>query len=156
MHSKNVMMAILVILSMVLFTSTTTNALVISNENNITDVDLDVQHTHYTIKDDIVLLHSLVGHIGIPIPENVQAELNELRVENKQNQKLERLSAFPNRNINDNGHSNAYADFFECNEQAQIALSTHSENYRYWEAFFKRNTVDDTIAVSASNRLTKN
>jgi len=47
----------------------------------------------------------------------------------------------------DNIHSSDIADFFECNEQAQLALSTHSENYRNWEAFFKRNSIDDTMAV---------
>jgi hypothetical protein len=146
MFAENVIMGIL---SIILISSTTTNALTFSNEKNITDVDLDVQNSHYTIRDNNVILQSLFGQIEIPIPETVQAEINAFKAENnqtKQNQKLARLSAYNNGNLN-NIHSNEFADFFECNEQAQIALSAHSENYRYWEAFFKRNTIDDTIAV---------
>lgn len=147
MFSRNAIMATLVILSIVLFISTT-NALVISNEKNINDI----QETNYTIRDDVVILHSLVGDIKIPIPEEIKAELNDRRVENSQNEEkpFERLTLFSNSKVDDNIHSNTFADFFECNEQAQVALSVHSENYRNWEAFFKRNSISDTIAVSMS------
>lgn len=135
MFSENAVIATLAILSMVLFTSTTTNALAIPNDEtaNITDVDLLNTHSHYKIKDNAVILDTLFGQIRIPIPDGVKAQ---------QNSKLMTRQGFF-----DNVHSNA-ADFFECNEQAQIALSTHSENYRNWEAFFKRNSVNDTFAVS--------
>lgn len=148
MFSRNAIMATLVILSIALFTSSTTNALAISNEKNINDM----QETNYTIRDDFVILHSLVGDIKIPIPEEIKAELNHSRVENSQNgEKLfEKLTLYSNSKVDDNIHSNTFADFFECNEQAQVALSVHSENYRNWEAFFKRNSISDTIAVSMS------
>lgn len=135
-------MATLVILSIVLFTSTT-NALAISNEKNSIN---DVQETNYTISDNVVILHSLVGDIKIPIPEEIKEELND----RKQNagKQFEKLTLYSNSHVNDNIHSNTFADFFECNEQAQVALSVHSENYRNWEAFFKRNSISDTIAVS--------
>jgi len=78
MFYENVTMATLVILAIVLLPSTTTNALAISNENNFSDVDvLDVQHTNYTIKDDNVILQSIVGQIEIPIPDKVKSKLNK-------------------------------------------------------------------------------
>lgn len=144
MFYENVIMATLVILSIVLLPSTMTNALAIPNENSVSDVELlNVQHTNYTIKDDSVVLHSIVGPIEIPIPDKVKSELSK-------KQTSENLRLFPNSNGYDTIHSNEVADFFECNEQAQIALSTHTENFRYWEAFFKRNSVENTMAVSMS------
>lgn len=145
MFFRNAIMATLAILLTVLLTSSTTNALAISNEKNINDM----QETNYTIRDDVVILHSLVGEIQIPIPEEIKAELNKRKAENIQNQekRFERLTFFGNSRMDDNIHSNT-ADFFECNEQAEVALSVHSENYRNWEAFFKRHSITDTMAVS--------
>lgn len=146
MFYETVIMATLAILSIVLLPSTMTNALAISNENNFSDVDLlDVQRTNYTIKDDNVILHSIFGQIEIPIPDKIKSELNKA-----EEQKSGKLRVFSNSMTYDNINSKEVADFFQCNEQAQVALSPHSENYRYWEAFFKRNSIDDTTAVSKS------
>lgn len=148
MFSRNAIMATLAILSIVLLTSSTTNALAISNENDITDV----QGKNYTIRDNFVILQSVVGEVKIPIPEEIQAELNDRRVQNSRNEekRFEKLTLFGKSRVDDNVHSNTFADFFECNEQAEVALSVHSDNYRNWEAFFKRNSISDTIAVSMS------
>lgn len=122
MFSKNAVVTTLVILSTVLFASTTTNGFVISNETNNTDIDLN--NKHFAIRDDVEIL-------------------NESRVDGSQNKQplMTRTNFFDANN----------GDFFECSEQAQIALSTHSESFRYWESFFKRNSLNDTIAVSMSS-----
>lgn len=143
MFSRNAKMATLAILSVILFTSSKVNALAISNEKAVDDV----QGTNYTIKDDAVILHSLFGDIEIPMPDDVKAVHNDRKAANNQNgEKLfERLTLFGN---SENAiRSKTYADFFECNEQAQVTLSVHSDNHRLWEAFFKRNSVSDTMAV---------
>lgn len=108
MLAENVIMAMSVILSIVLFTSTTTNAFAISNE------------THGS--DDVEILGPLAG-------------------QTKTQNYITGQSVF------DNKYSSG-PDFFECNEQAEIATSPYTENYRNWEAFFKRNLINDTIAVS--------
>lgn len=130
-------MANLAIMTIVL-TSFATNALALSD---------DAKETNYTIRGDDVILNSFLGDIKIPIPEEIRKELNDRRVANNQNgdKKFERLMLFGD---DEAVHSKNFADFFECNEQAQVALSVHSENYRNWEAFFKRNTISDTLAVS--------
>lgn len=145
MCSRKATMASSVILAIVLLTSSTTNALAFSNEKNI----VDVQKSNYTIRGDDVILHSLVGDIKIPIPEEIKAELND-RSQNEE-KRFERLTLYSNSQADNNIHSKTFADFFQCNEEAEVALSVHSENYRNWEAFFKRNSISDTIAVSMTN-----
>lgn len=135
MFFRNATMAILAVLVVALFTSSTTNALDSSN---------DAQKTNYTIGNGTVILHSFIGDVNIPIPPEIQAEL-EGRVHQNNEERSGKLTLIGN---NDNIHSKGFADFFECNEQAQLALSVHSENFRNWEAFFKRNSISDTVAVS--------
>lgn len=142
MFSQNAVMATLAALVVFLLT---TNALDISSEIIIDDV----QEANYTIGNNSVVLHTVIGDIDIPMPEEVKAELTR-RNEDKRSEKL----TLYNHNGNmGNGHSDAANDFFECSEQAQFALSVHSEHYRYWEAFFKRNSISDTVAVSIFNLI---
>ncbi|KAJ6639469.1 hypothetical protein Bhyg_12214, partial [Pseudolycoriella hygida] len=145
MSLRNVIMITLVIVCTVLFTSHGTNALAIEFETNIT-VSKD---SNLTIRDNAVVLHSLVGDINITIPEEVLEELNNARRRNTQNgdRRFERLTLFGSNNMDDNFRSKAFKNFFECSEEAQWTLSKHSENNRYWVAFFLRNTLDDTSAV---------
>lgn len=102
---------------------------------------------NYTIKGDDVILHSLIGDIKIPMPDYAKASLRRENSKTKRRRVVRQLFR-QNPNINYNINPYYFPDFFECNEQAQIALSTYSENHRYWEAFFKRNTINDTMAVS--------
>lgn len=146
MFSKNAIMATLAILLIAIFTSSTTNALAISNEKDI----IEVQGTNYTIRDNFVILHSVVGEVKVPIPDEIQAELNRFENSRNEEKRFEKLTLFGHSRVDDNVHSNTFADFFECNEQAEVALSVHSDNYRNWEAFFKRNSISDTMAVSMS------
>lgn len=101
---------------------------------------------NYTISGDNVVLHSLVGDIKIPMPDFVKAELRRERNAKIKPRRVTRQLFRPNFSRYNLGW--AFADFFECNEQAQIALSPYTENHRYWEAFFKRNSVNNTLAVS--------
>lgn len=143
MFSRNAIMATLVILSLVLLKLSTTNAVAISNEKSINDV----QEKNYTISGDYVILHSLIGDINVPIPEEIKTELNDRKLKNNTNgEKLfERLTLYGDSN-DINMYSKMFVDFVECRDQAQIALYT-GENYRNWEAFFKRNKITDTMAV---------
>lgn len=134
MFSRNTITTTLVVLSLFLFTSSTTNALAISNGTNS-----DGQAKNYTIEGDFVVLHTLVGDMKIAIPEDVKA----LRNQKNEGKQFERLVEFGSHRPD----SNREADFFYCTEEAQLALSGHSESYRHWEAFFKRHSVSDTMAV---------
>jgi len=106
---------------------------------------------NYTIKGDNVILHSLIGDIKIPMPLDVKAAYRASREDSVKNsrRRISRQARFfsPNSNINYNIDPMVFPDFFECNEQAQIALSPYSENHRYWEAFFKRNSINNTLSV---------
>lgn len=102
---------------------------------------------NYTISGNDVILHSLVGDIKIPIPAYARSELRKEKTTKLGHKRVPRQSPFqPNPYIN--YYTGVFPDFFECNEQAQIALSAYSDNHRYWEAFFKRNSINNTLAVS--------
>ena len=142
MYSKNILfLANLAIISIIVVLTTTSVNSAFAATDHITD-----PKQNYTITGNNVILHSLVGDIKIPMPDYVKAELRkELNSKTKLRRVTRQLFAPRQLRI---GYGWAFADFFECNEQAQIALSAYSENHRYWEAFFKRNSVNNTLAVS--------
>ena len=133
-------MAILALLSVVLLT---TGANAASAPQHITD-----PKQNYTISGDSVMLHSLIGDIRIPMPDSVKAMLREGNNNKIKKRRTRQVSFLGRPNFQRYNLGWAFADFFECNEQAQIALSPYTENHRYWEAFFKRNSVNNTLAVS--------
>lgn len=141
MYSKNVLLANLAIISIIILLTT-----------NLSSASAAMKHItdpkqNYTISGDNVILHSIVGDIKIPIPDHIKAALRERNSKNKKRRISRQVPYNPNPNINYN-FIYGFPDFFECNEQAQIALSAYSENHRYWEAFFKRNSINNTLAVS--------
>lgn len=143
MHFKTDLMAYLAIIAVILLSLFTKINATDSLPKHITDPKMN-----YTIKGDDVILHSYIGDIKIPMPAYVKASLRSEKNSKIVKKRVTRQIGFiPSRNINYNINPFAFPDFFECNEQAQIALSAYSDNHRYWEAFFKRNSINDTIAV---------
>lgn len=143
MQFRNFAAAILALISVVLLTTGTDAS---SYPQHITD-----PKQNYTIAGDKVMLHSLVGDIAIPMPDFVKSELRKRSNSKLKHRRVTRQSWFgPSRGSRYN-LGWAFADFFECNEQAQIALSPYTENHRYWEAFFKRNSVNNTLSVSLTS-----
>ena len=132
-------MAIAALISVVFLT---TGADAASYPQHITD-----PKQNYTITGNDVMLHSLVGDIKIPMPDYVKAELRERSLKIKK-RRVARQAWFGRNAFSRHNLGWGFGDFFECSEQAQIALSPYTENHRYWEAFFKRNSVNNTIAVS--------
>lgn len=90
-----------------------------------------------TVRDGFVVLHSFVGDLKVPIPAPKELELTHGRVR---------------RDLYSHGpmYLRDMADFFSCSEQAQYALSPFGDNHRNWEAFFKRNHINNTLTVSRS------
>lgn len=141
MFSRHATMTVLVMLSIAfLHTTSTVNGLALSNEGN----NNDVQATNYTIGQDAVIMHSLLGDIQIPIPEDIKAELNRRKNEGKT---FERLTLFGESEFNHNYPSSRQNDFFECMEKSNAVLAAHTESYQSWSIFFKRNKFSDTMAV---------
>jgi hypothetical protein len=87
-----------------------------------------------TVRDGFVVLHSFVGDLKVPIPAPKELELTHGRVR---------------RDLYSHGpmYLRDMADFFSCSEQAQYALSPFADNHRNWEAFFKRNHINNTLTV---------
>lgn len=142
MQLRDIAMANLALISIVLL-ATGFGAEAASAPTHITDPKMN-----YTIRDDFVVLHSLVGDINIKMPDDVRAELRGEANSKIKKRRVARQVFRPGFSRYNLGWG--FADFFECNEQAQIALSPYTENHRYWEAFFKRNSVNNTLAVSIS------
>ncbi|KAJ6639464.1 hypothetical protein Bhyg_12209, partial [Pseudolycoriella hygida] len=137
MYSRNTIFPILFILFMVLYT---TNSFVIDFQENISDED----KTSLTVRENAVVLDSLVGDTNVTIPEM----LDNARRKNTQNGKklFRKLTSF-GRSNNRRIRSNEYKSSIECRDEALRISTGINEINRNWEVFFLRNTLRNTNDV---------
>lgn len=141
MSLRNEITTMLVILSAVLlFTSSTANALDISSEAN------NIRKRNYTITEDgSVIVKSLFGDITIPIPDDIKTEI---KAQNDADKRFERLTLHDGtRHEGTVLRRTKYVDFVQCTDEADLALSSLAASFRDWETFFRRNKFEDTVAV---------
>ena len=93
-----------------------------------------------TVENGYVVIPSLIGNVLLPVPPSNELQLTHGRVKRD----LYSHSPFYVRDM---------ADFFSCSEQAQYALSPFGDNARNWDAFFKRNSINNTMAVSTQTLI---